>query len=182
MFPEQQQQKPAQPREGRPVFLSNDLHPVEVAVADRAAQAAQRRQPARNPLPIFRVGLAEARVQILLFGEHDGGIEEQEDRQGYEVHRPPVVHDRETQNDEQVPDVKRIAAVREHASVDERVGPHLAVLTSSCDVDETDDEHPQRLTGERDEQPDRVRHVIDAHVATHDPRPCAEPDQQQHQR
>ena len=75
-----------------------------------------------------------------------------------------------------------VAAVREHASVDERVGPHLAVLASSCDVDETDDERPQRLTRERDEQPDRVRHVIDAHVATHDTRPCAEPDQQQHQR
>ena len=30
-----------------------------------------------------------------------------------------------TTKDEQVPDVRRIAAVREHASVDERVGPQL---------------------------------------------------------
>ena len=92
------------------------------------------------------------------------------------------MHDRKPQNDEQVPDVERIAAVGEHASVDERVSPQLTILASPCDVDETDDERPPRLTSERDEQPDRIRHVIDTHVATRDTRPRAEPDQQQHQR
>ena len=182
VLPHEQQQQTAGPGERRPVFLAQDLQPVELRAAQRTEEPAQRRHPSRHAATVFGVGRAESFDQIRLFRSHDADIRHHEERQHDQIHRPAVVDDGQAEEEQQVRHIERVPAVREHAAIDQRIRPDLPVLSAARDVDETDDQYPKRLAGQGDERSRDVRPVIERHVAAGDARSRAERDRQQHDR
>ena len=89
---------------------------------------------------------------------------------------------RESGKQEQVGHIERVPAVRKHAGIDQRVGPHLTVLSAARDVDQADDQHAQRLPEERHADADGVHEMIGGHRTAGEAGTGAEGDRQQNDR
>jgi hypothetical protein len=92
------------------------------------------------------------------------------------------VDDRQPQKQQQVCEIQRIATVREHTRINQRIRPHLTVLPAACDVDETDHQDPEDLAAERDKNADGVDEMIAGDRAAYEPWNSAKRDGQQYGR
>jgi hypothetical protein len=72
--------------------------------------------------------------------------------------------------------------VREHATINQRIRPHLTVLPASRDVDETDHQDAEYLAAERNENADGVDEMIGGDRAACELWTSAERDGQQYDR
>jgi hypothetical protein len=92
------------------------------------------------------------------------------------------VDQHQARDDQQVPDVERVAAVGEEAGLDQVLGEDLPVLAAAADVGQADHQRAQALAGEDDQHAQRLQLLVRERIAEQDRGPRAERDRQEDQR
>src|SRR5262245_5684231 len=116
----------------------------------------------------MRVGIvrrAEPVAQVRFLSGDDSDIADEKERNADQVNPWAVVNHEQPEQDEDVPEVERIARVREEAARDEIFGINPLVLPAANDIDVADDGDTQHLARERDEDSSGVQVAVQPHIS-----------------
>ena len=127
-----------------------------------AAEPSRRDPEPRHARAVGAVRVAEAAGEVLLLGGDDATVGEGEAGNTDQVRRRRVVNDQEPEQRDQVAEVERIAAVREHSVGHQIVGVDAPILAAAADVGEPDHQRAQRLTGDRELDAHQVERAVPA--------------------